>query len=99
MKRLIATLLLSVLMLAAVSTTVGASAPSGVNEACWGQATAIFAKSGEMGYHASQEETPRMGLHNLAVLLADLGIIEDDSLYSLALFVTADWNLTIDACL
>lgn len=35
-------------------------------DACWGQASAVFAQTGEMGQHASQEPTPRLGLRNLA---------------------------------
>jgi hypothetical protein len=69
------------------------------NNACWGQATAVFAQTGEMGEHASQQPTPRLGLHNLAVALADAGVIPDDSLQSLGAFVASELGLTIEACI
>lgn len=69
------------------------------NNACWGQATAVFAQTGEMGEHSSQQPTPRMGLHNLAVALADAGVIPDDSMQSLGAFVASELGLTIDACI
>jgi hypothetical protein len=34
--------------------------------ACWGQATKVFAQLGEVGTHASQQGTPRLGLARLA---------------------------------
>lgn len=69
------------------------------NNACWGQATAVFAQMGEMGEHSSQQPTPRLGLHNLAVALADAGVIPDDSMQSLGAFVASELGLTIDACI
>lgn len=66
--------------------------------ACWGQATAVFAQTGEMGEHASQEPTPRMGLHNLAVALFEAGVIADDSMAALGAFVADALGLSIDAC-
>ena len=68
------------------------------DESCWGQATQVFAKTGEMGEHASQQATPRLGLRNLARALADAGIIPDDSMQSLGAFVAADLGLSIEAC-
>ena len=44
-------------------------------QACWGQATAVFAATGELGQHASSEPTPRLGLANLARALFDQGVI------------------------
>lgn len=79
-------------------------APAGANagpsdNACWGQATRVFAQSGEMGEHASQQETPRLGLRNLARALYEQGVLEDDTLRSLGAFVAAELDLSIDACL
>lgn len=67
--------------------------------ACWGQATRVFAQTGVMGEHASQQPTPRLGLRNLARALADAGVIPDDSMRSLGQFVAADLGLSIEACM
>lgn len=67
--------------------------------ACWGQATRIFAAMGEMGEHASQEPTPRLGLRNLARALYESGAIPDDSMKSLGQFVADELGLSIDACM
>lgn len=67
--------------------------------ACWGQVTAVFAAMGEMGEHASQEPTPRLGLRNLARALFEAGIIEDDSMAALGVFVQDELGLSIDACM
>jgi hypothetical protein len=66
---------------------------------CWGQATAVFAQTGEMGEHASQQPTPRQGLRNLARALYDAGIIADDSMATLGQFVANELGLSIDACM
>lgn len=72
---------------------------------CWGQATAVFAQTGEMGKHASQESTPRLGLRNLARALYEADVIADDSMGTLGQFVATslvDENgdpLTIEACM
>ena len=55
-------------------------------QACWGEATQVFAQLGEMGAHASQQPTPRLGLRNVARALYELGLIPDDSLQALVLF-------------
>ena len=68
-------------------------------QACWGQATKAFAQMGEMGQHASQQPTPRIGLRNLARALADAGVIPDDSMQTLGAFVAAELGLDISACL
>jgi hypothetical protein len=97
MKRLILALVLSfVLVLGAVPVFAQAAASS---NACWGQATAVFARTGVMGEHASQEPTPRLGLRNLARALADQGVIPDDSMQSLGQFVSQTLGLTIAACM
>jgi hypothetical protein len=77
----------------------GFSGSEKANEkACWGQATAIFAQMGEMGEHASQQPTPRLGLRNLARALYDAGVIPDDSMESLGEFVANELGLRIEAC-
>jgi len=82
-----------------IAISSGFHSPETANEkACWGQATAIFAQTGEMGQHASQEPTPRLGLRNLARALADAGVIPDDSMESLGEFVAAELGLTLPAC-
>jgi hypothetical protein len=65
---------------------------------CWGQASAVFAQMGLLGEHSSQQANPRLGLRNLARLLADLGVIPDDSMASLGAFVADELGLEIDAC-
>jgi hypothetical protein len=68
-------------------------------EACWGQATAVFAEMGEMGKHASQMATPRLGLHNLALALYDEGVIDSPTLWALGAFVAGELGLSIGACM
>lgn len=69
-----------------------------VGEACWGQATAVFAQMRAMGNHASQQSNPRLGLRNLARELFEFGIIADDSMEALGQFVSSELGLSIDAC-
>jgi hypothetical protein len=81
--------------LAFPTTTIQAAAnPS----ACWGEATQALAQMGEMGEHASQQPTPRLGLRNLARALADAGLIEDDTMQALGAFVAVELGLSLDAC-
>ncbi len=87
-----------VLVVMMAFSVLSVSADTSQGDACWGQATAVFAQMGVMGEHASQQENPRLGLHNLAVALADAGIIPDDSMASLGQFVSAELGLSIDAC-
>ena len=82
--------------LAAASKANNSSASS---DACWGQATAVFAMMGEMGYHASHQEEPRAGLANLADYLAMKGYIEEGTMQALGAFVAEGSNLTIEACM
>ena len=95
MKKLVVVLSL-VLMLAVMIIPMSAEASS---PQCWGQATAVFAQMGVMGEHASQEPTPRLGLYNLAVALADAGIIPDASMESLGVFVSSALGLSIESCM
>jgi len=62
-------------------------------------APAVFAQTGEMGEHASQQPTPRLGLKNLAEQLYDAGIIEEPTMQTLGAFVAAEPGLSIDACM
>jgi hypothetical protein len=66
--------------------------------ACWGQASAVFARTGAMGEHSRSFDTPRLGLRNLARLLYEAGVLEDDSMQALGAFVAAQLGLEIDAC-
>jgi hypothetical protein len=77
-------------------TEIAYAAPD--NNACWGQATKVFAQMGEMGEHASNQANPRVGLRNLARLLADDGVIPDDTMQSLGAFVASALGLSIEAC-
>lgn len=89
------TAILITLVLAFVAVPVHADS----GNACWGQATAVFAQMGEMGKHASQEPTPRLGLRNLARALYEAGMITDDSMATLGQFVADALGLSIDACM
>lgn len=80
-----------------ISTTAMAETPP--QQACWGQATKVFAQTGAMGEHASQQPTPRLGLRNLARALYDAGLLPDDSMDALGQFVAVELGLSIDACM
>ena len=70
------------------------------NDACFGQASAVFAQMGEMGDHSSSYSTPRLGLANLARLL--FGEPDMEALGQFVANSLKDENgepLTIDACL
>lgn len=70
-----------------------------VEDACWGQATAVFAHTGEMGQHASQQPTPRLGLANLAEALYEDGSIAEPTIQALGAFVADALGLSVDACM
>ena len=94
------TLSCSLTLVALAAMPLSATAePKNPQQACWGQATKVFAQTGAMGEHASRQPSPRLGLRNLARALDDAGIIPGDSMYSLGVFVAAELGLTIDACL
>lgn len=88
---------------AVASLSPGASNTAASSKAspksCWGQATQVFARMGAMGEHASSFETPRLGLRNLARMLHEQGVLEDDSLQALGAFVARELGLEIDACM
>jgi hypothetical protein len=96
MKKLVVLFVFALLM-SVVLFSVGAQAAPG-SQACWGQATKVFAQTGEMGEHASQQSNPRLGLRNLARELYKAGAIEDDTMQALGAFVADALGLDIDAC-
>jgi len=82
---------------ASAAPLTASAAPS--DQACWGQATAVFAATGALGQHASSEPTPRLGLANLAQALYAQGVIPAPTLQALGAFVAAQLGLSIDACM
>ena len=92
----VATILALALTLVASFGSVAAKPTTGA--ACWGAATAVFAQMGEMGAHASQQPTPRLGLANLARALYEAGAIDAPTLSALGAFVAAELGLSIEAC-
>lgn len=95
MRRFTLLLALVLLVLAAIPLTAQAE-PAG--DACWGQATMVFAQTGEMGEHASQFSTPRLGLRNLARALYEAEVIEDDTMQALGGFVVSELGLSVESC-
>lgn len=96
MRKLIVLLAVALLLSVVFASAVAQAGPS--DKACWGQATKVFARTGQMGEHASQQANPRLGLRNLARALYDAGVIPDDSMQSLGVFVADELGLSIDAC-
>ena len=82
---------------ASAAPLTASAAPN--DQACWGQATAVFAATGELGQHASSEPTPRLGLANLARALYAQGTIPAPTMQALGAFVAAQLGLSIDACM
>lgn len=78
---------------------VGTAIPESPQQTCRGQASKVFAQTGAMGEHASQQPSPRLGLRNPARALYEAGVIPDDSMYSLGVFVSYELELSIDACM
>ena len=97
MKRIVA-LALSLLVVTALSSVAAQSSRASKN-ACWGQASAVFARMGMMGEHSSSQANPRAGLRNLARALYDAGVLTDDSMRSLGQFVANELGLSIEACM
>ena len=102
--------IVAALALAALGSGVAVAAPAASaapltasaapnDHACWGQATAVFAATGELGQHASSEPTPREGLANLARALYAQGTIPAPTMQALGAFVAAQLGLSIDACM
>src|SRR5262249_19180877 len=92
-----AAVLLAAATLGVTPLTASAATPNA--HACWGQATKVFAATGELGQHASSEPTPRLGLANLAQALFDQGVIPAPTMQALGAFVAAQLGLSIDACI
>jgi hypothetical protein len=92
MKKLVLVMILVLLLSVSVMSIV--QADTSQEDACWGQASKVFAQMGEMGEHSSGFPTPRLGLRNLA--RAVFG--EDGTMQDLGAFVEADLGLEIDAC-
>ena len=97
-KTVLFVLALSLMLTLVFSVFAGVAGAAPNDKACWGQATKVFAQTGEMGEHSSQQSNPRLGLRNLARALADAGVITDDSMQSLGVFVATELGLSIDAC-
>jgi hypothetical protein len=95
MKKTFAWFLLALLISLMV---VPGNAQAASSQACWGQATAVFAQMGEMGQHASEQETPRLGIIRLAWLLYEQGAIDAPTIQALGAFVAAELGLSIEAC-
>jgi hypothetical protein len=85
-------------MLVAASLIALPSVSAQSSDACWGQASAVFAQMGIMGEHASEFPTPRLGLRNLARALHEQGVIEADTMQALGAFVVAELGLDVEAC-
>ena len=85
--------------LAQQEAVMAAEATAAAHAACWGQASAVFARMGVMGEHASGQKEPRLGLRRLAKALFEMGLIPDDSMSSLGVFVATELGLEIAACL
>jgi hypothetical protein len=72
MKRLLVS---AVVATALVTVPTSAFASSPANPSCWGVVTSQRATTeGDIGAHASSQDTPHAGLGNVARLLYDLGI-------------------------
>jgi hypothetical protein len=96
MRKVIAVLALLLILLLVLATAPATA----YTNACWGQATAAFAQTGEMGEHASQQTNPRVGLANLARYLYYVeGVLDAPTLQALgAYLVSIDPDLTVEAC-
>lgn len=95
MKKVVMSVLVIMLLLL---TVMPALADVEEDSACWGQASSVFAQMGVMGEHSSAQETPRLGLANLARELYEAGAIADDSIQALGAFVAAELGLSLEAC-
>jgi hypothetical protein len=73
---------------AAVAQSAAADPPA--NPSCWGVVTAqrALAEQG-IGEHTSSQETPRLGLGNVAQLFFDLGITSSPHISDLATLLAA----------
>jgi hypothetical protein len=100
MKKLVLSAVVIVLVVFALGagfTSRASAAPN--SNACWGQASKVFAQTGAMGEHSSSFDSPRLGLRNLARALYEQGVLPDDSMAALGAFVATELGYSIDACL
>ena len=95
---LLGVLAITLSILVSVTAFAGNGNSASQGDSCWGQASAVFAQMGEMGEHSSSFPTPRLGIRNLARQLYYAGIIPDDSMASLGVFVADELGLDIYAC-
>lgn len=98
MKRTVLLAGMALLVVLAVAASAAQHAQAASDKACWGQATKVFAQTGEMGEHASQQATPRLGLRNLARALFEQGVVPDDTLQALGASVVTELGLSVEAC-
>ena len=68
MRMLIAAMLV-LMMLGGLAPAAAAQSSQGENKDCWGVVSAQRARTGGLGEHSSQQETPRLGLGNLSRIL------------------------------
>jgi len=89
-----------VALLVAIVMPVSANqADADAAQACYGLVSAAYAQAGLQGEHASSfAGDPRIGIANLAVLLADLGVIDEPTMWSLGQWLDAQLGLDISAC-
>lgn len=98
MRRVVTATGVSGVVVAALLVSAAAAAAAPADGSCWGQASALFAQEGHMGEHASDFETPRAGLRNLARSLYETSVLEDDSMQALGAFVADAEGYAIEAC-
>jgi hypothetical protein len=82
MKRLTMAFAAGLLIAGLVAGPAFAAGPD--NNQCWGQVTSQRAVAyGDVGSHASAQDTPRLGLYNTAKLLYSLNLIEEPTVWDL----------------
>jgi hypothetical protein len=75
---------------AAASPSNSAQGQSSSSTNCWGVVSSQLAHvEGGIGDHASSQETPRLGLGNVARLFYDQGLIESPTLSALGSFLAS----------
>lgn len=92
MKKVSLLFVLALLLTLVFSITVAQAAN---DQACWGQATKVFARMGLVGEHSSSFPTPRLGLANLARAIFG----EDGTMQQLGAFVADALGFSIDECM
>jgi hypothetical protein len=92
------TVVFGILLILALAAFPSTNVTASSDNACWGQATKVFAQMYGMGEHASQEATPRLGLANLARALYADGVIAEPTMQALGQFVSSALGLSIEAC-